>query len=188
MANLARVRCTWSGITLVGAGVSTFYVDEADTGFTAAILALFSSCGFTLPPGTAVTVPASGDLIDVATGELSGTWTDGPGGSVSGSGSGTFSLGVGLRLVWNTSGIRNGRRVKGSTFIVPTVGGIFAADGTISNTTLSALQTGVNTFMTSMGTNLKIYSRPVPGVGGQANTVIGGVVPDAVSWLRTRRT
>ena len=168
--------------------MSTFYVDEAHTGFTADITALFAACGFTLPAGVAITIPNTGDLIDIPTGELSGTWTDGTTGTVTGSGSGVFALGVGIRLQWMTSGIRNGRRVKGSTFLVPTVGGIFATDGTIATTTAGVLQTAVNTYITDMAGNARIYSRPLPGVAGQANTVISGAVPDAVSWLRTRRT
>lgn len=188
MANLVRVRCPWSGSALVGAGVSTFYVEESNTGFVSDIAGLFTQCGFTLPAGVTVSIPNTGDLIDIPTGEISGTWVDGAASSVTGSGSGTFSLGVGIRLVWNTSGIRNGRRVKGSTFLVPTVGGIFATDGTIATTTVNSLQTAVNTYITAMAGFARIYSRAAPGVPGQANAVISGTVPDAVSWLRTRRT
>lgn len=187
MANLARVRVAWGGGAVIGEGVSTFYFDEAHVGFATDLFNFYDAIKSSFPAGVTWTVPASGDLIDVATGALSGTWTDFPGGTVNSTGSGVFSLGVGARAVWGTSGIRNGRRVKGSTFLVPLAGGAYAADGTLAGATLTSLQSGASALLTASGSNMRIYSQPAPGSGGQSNTVVDASVPDKVSWLRSRR-
>jgi len=188
MANLVRVRAGWTGTPLTGDGVSTFYFDEAHTGFVADVVDFFLDVQSRLPIGTLVTVPNTGDLIDVTTGALTGTWTDTAAGPVGGTGAGTYARGVGARVTWATSGIKNGRRVRGSTFLVPLVTAAYDTDGTILAAVLTQMQTAVNDLVTASGANMKIWSQAVNGAGGQANTVVGGSAPDKVSWLRSRRT
>lgn len=173
---------------MTGPGVSTFYFDEAASGFVADVVGLFDALKAYIPAGTTITVDNVGDLIDVDTGELSGQWTDAAAGPVVTSGAGAYSQGVGLRLTWLTSGIRNGRRVRGSTFIVPVIGGAYDATGTPNTTAMTTFSNAASAYMTAIGTTGRIYSRPLPGLVGQASTITSGSVPDAVSWLRTRRT
>ena len=188
MANLARVRTHWSGNTVVGEGISTFYFDEADTGFIARLHTFWAACGGRVPVGTTWTTPASGDLIDVATGELSGTWTDGVVSIVNSSSGNAYAAGVGVRISWPTSGIRNGRRVKGATYVVPITTDCYALDGTIGTAYLGTFQTAAGNLFTSSAGKMRVYSRPFGGAGGQSNTVVNADVPDRVSWLRSRRT
>lgn len=188
MANLARVRTVWSGSPVVGPGVSTFYFTEASSGFVAAVSAFFVSLAARVPSVVTFTTLNTGDLVDIDTGALTGTWTDGTTGTANTSGSGVYAAGVGARVRWSTSGIRNGRRVRGSTFLCPLVGSAFQADGTIDGTVWTSLQSAANTLYGATAPNMRVWSRPVAGAGGQANTVIGADVPDKVSWLRSRRT
>lgn len=188
MANLARVRTSWIGSPVVGPGVSTFYFAEASSGFVAAVSAFFVSIAARVPSGVMFTTLNTGDLVDINTGALTGTWTDGTTGTAATSGSGTYAAGVGARGRWATNGVRNGRRVRGSTFIVPLTSACYQSDGSIDGTVWTSLSSSFGTLYTATAPNMRIWSRPVAGAGGQAHTVIGPDLPDRVSWLRSRRT
>jgi hypothetical protein len=188
MANLMRYACPWTGSPVVGGGVSTFYLAEGHVGGTAAIAAFFVQVGSGIPPGVTVSVPATGDLMDVASGALTGTWTNGTAAAVTSTGTGVYAAGVGFRFVWPTNGIRRGRRVRGSTFLVPLTAANYQSDGSILETTRAGMLAAAVTLASTLGSDFKIWSRPVGGAGGQANEVVGAQVPDKVSWLRSRRT
>jgi len=188
MANLARLLVTWTGTPVTGGGISSFYFDEAHEGFQADVGAFLTSVTGLCPVGLTISVPTSGDLVDVATGALTGTWSEGSGTNILTTSGVSYAAGVGMRCVWKTNGIRNGRRVKGSTFLVPLVTTAYQTDGTIVNATQTAVLTACNTLVTASAGNMRIWSRPVNGVGGQASAVVEAVVPDKVSWLRSRRT
>lgn len=188
MANLVRLRTLWSGPPVVGEGVSTFYLDEGASGFLSDFHTFWAAVGNRVPTGITWTTPNTGDLVDINTGELTGTWTDGSSSSVSSSGAGAYAAGVGARFTWPTSGIRNGRRVRGSTFLVPLVTSCYQADGTIDGAVWTSLSSAAGALYTGTAPALRVWSRPVNGAGGQSNTVIGSALPDKVSWLRSRRT
>jgi len=188
MANIARVRVLWSGGTVVGGGLSTFFWDEADTGFVAKLGTFYGAIVNRLAAGTLITIPNTGDLLDVATGELSGTWSETATYTVASATAGVYAAGTGARVTWATSGIRNGRRVKGSTFLVPLVGTCYAVDGTIDAAVNTGFQTAAQALVTASAGHMRVYSRPKAGSAGQQNTVIGAAAPDFVSGLRSRRT
>lgn len=188
MPNLARVRTTWSGSPVVGTGVTTFYFDEAHSGFVADVAAFFVSLAARVPQVVTFTTLNTGDIIDEATGALVGTWTDGVTSTANSSGSGSFAAGVGVRGRWSTNGIRNGRRVRGSTFVVPLVGSAYQSDGTIDGTVWTGISNSFGALYTAGAGFQYVWSRPVAGAGGEAHLVIGSDVPDKVSWLRSRRT
>lgn len=188
MANLCRVRTIWTGSPVVGPGVSTFYLAEGATGFLADINVFWGNVGNRFPAGITWNTPSSGDLIDVATGNLTGTWTEPGTSSVNSSGTGSFASGVGVRIQWATSGVTNGRRVRGSTFLVPLTTACYQADGTIDGAILGGLLTSAAALSSGLGSDHMIWTRPKGGGGGKANPVIGVTVPDKVSWLRSRRT
>ena len=188
MANLARVRVVWSGTPVVGGGVSTLYFNEAHSGFIADIGGALTTGKASFPAGVTWSIENTGDLIDVETGALSGSWTDGSNFSTSGTAAGSYSSGVGCRVRWATAGISGKRRVRGSTFLVPLAGASYDTDGTIGASTLTSLNTAWGSLFTNSEGNLMIYTRPVAGVGGRAHAATGMTIPDRVSWLRTRRT
>jgi len=188
MANLARVRCVWSGGPVVGPGLSTFYFDEAHEGFASDLSDFFQAIDAYLPIGIIVTVPSDGDLLDVATGDLTGSWAEAASGPGTGAGFGAYPAGVGARVTWSTSGIVAGRRVRGSTFLCPLVNSCYGTDGTLDETVRTALDAAADGLVTASAGGMRIWSRPAPGRPGAASTVTAGDIPDKVSWLRSRRT
>jgi hypothetical protein len=188
MPNLARVRTIWSGTGVVGPGVTTLYFDEAGSGFAANAAQIWTSLASMFPSTITWTTPNTGDLIDIATGQLTGTWLDGTTTTAVGTSVSQYAAGVGARIKWHTGGIRNGRRVVGSTFLVPLDGNKFDAQGTIGAAHLAVMQTTATNVIGSAGNALCIYSKPSAGQPGQSSVVTVASIPDTVSWLRTRRT
>lgn len=188
MANLNKVPVIWSGVPVVGGGVSTFYFNGVHTGFLADLSAFFTSVGAYIAGGVTFSFPSSGDLIDDVTGALTGTWTEPSQPSVASSGIGQFANGVGTRVVWPTSGVTNNRRVKGSTFLVPLTVGVYTGSGHLDDTIRGNIDTAATALFSASAGEMVIWTRPVAGAGGQSSTVIGADVPDQVSWLRSRRT
>lgn len=189
MATLMRLRCTWGGTGITGPGLSTFYQTTAGSvGWADDVLTFFNVASVFYPSGLTLTVPSSGDEIDSATGALTGTWSEpGTGGTDTATGSGPWAAGVGMQVRWRTSGIVGGRRVVGSTFIVPIMAAFYDSAGTISNTDLATVQ-GRADALIAAHPNLVIWSRPTPTRAGTFNEIESATVPDRVSWLRSRRT
>ena len=198
MANLARLRVDLTGSAVVGPSVMTFYQDSAHVGLPAAVLTWLNAIKANLPPSLTLTVPGGGDIITDSTGALSGTWSDGGGGTVTGTGVGGFAIGVGARVVWGTSGIVGGRRVRGTTFLVPLMGGTFDSTGRMQPATVTSLNTPTQAFLTSMGGNLLIWSRPrpartvggvtIPARAGSSHAALDATIKTNPSTLRSRRT
>lgn len=188
MANLARVRTVWAGTPIVGGGVSTFYFAESHSGFIAAVSAFWTALAPRIAPGVQLTTENSGDLIDIETGAITGSYTDGSTSVINSSGTGNFAGGVGCRIRWATNGISNKRRVRGSTFIVPLTASSYDNDGTLTPSCLTVVGGAAGGLFSAAAGDLKIYTRPRAGSGGKANSVVNYTTPDKVSWLRTRRT
>lgn len=188
MANLARVRAAWSGSPVVGGGVSTFYFDEAGEGWVADVRSFFVSVANRIPAAISVQVENTGDLVDVATGALTGVWSEGAVTAVPGTGLNSFAQGVGARVVWATTGIHNRRRVRGSTFLAPLDSNVLTGGGLILGAVTTQFLDAADTLIAAQAGNMKVYSRPVGGVGGAASTVVAASVPSSISWLRSRRT
>lgn len=186
---IQRLRCAWQGTGIEGPGLTTFYA-EADGTLAIQVGAsgFFDAVKGMIPSGTTITIPAGGDVIDEATGQLTGTWGGSSSTTITATGTGTFAAGVGARVVWETSAIRGGRRVRGSTFIVPCTIAAYEANGTITSGTLTLMQNGISAMLAQVPTQMRVWSRPRPGLAGAAVQVERGVAPDKVSWLRSRRT
>jgi hypothetical protein len=192
MADIERIEVTWTG-NVTGDGISVFYAQSGTTTAPAALKAFFTTLAGWMPTGMAWDIPSTGDVIDDATGTLTGVWAHAGGGSVSSSG-GTQNRaqGVGMRVKWYTGGIVHGRRVQGSTFIVPLMTSAYESDGTITSAVTGNASTAANTLISA--TDTVIWSRPFagsptnPARAGSSHTVIAATIPDKVSWLRSRRT
>jgi hypothetical protein len=91
--------------------------------------------------------------------------------------------------VWGTGTFSGGRRIKGSTYIVPVGAGGFSVAGTPNAGMVTNWNTALATFLSTMAGNLVIVTRPTAAhpVGGHA-VVTTGTTPPKVSWLVTRRT
>lgn len=188
MATISRVRVAWQNWP--GApGVSTFF-----TAFSATqaqidgIRAFYNALAALLPSGLTITVPPSGDNIDDATGQIVGSWGVGtPPAVVTGTGAGNYAGNAGACVHWTTNSVLLGRRVKGTTFLVPLVSTAFATDGSIGSATLTTIQTAASGLVTALATNGKVWSRKTPFRQGSSYTITGSSVPDLAISLRSRR-
>lgn len=190
MTSIVRLRVAWSGSATTGPGLSTFYTSTSGSGLPAAVKAFYTAIASLFPPGLTWTIPNSGDLIEDTTGELAGTWSEpSGGGTVLGSTAAAFVRGAGIRVKWPTSGVRHGRRVVGSTFLTSAVIGTFDNTGTLTDANVTTVLTAAQNLRTAAPT-LRILSKPsTPGGNDGTSSLVNDVlVPDQVTWLRSRRT
>jgi hypothetical protein len=71
--------------------------------------------------------------------------------------------GVGIRIGWQTSGIRFGKHVRGGTYVVPSGGNCFGADGKVDSDAIGALSSGASGLLgacATAGLDFVIWSRP----------------------------
>jgi hypothetical protein len=186
MANLNKIPVVWSGGPGMP-GVSIFYSDSVSGPPLGALGAFFTAIKASFPTGLSWTIPGSGDVLDSSTGVLNGSWSAAGGSTVAASGAATSYAGAaGAFVRWQTSGIVNGRRVKGRTFLVPLISSVYAS-GVIQTGTVSAFQSAANTFVASAGADMRIWHRPTAGAGGIAYPITAAVVPNLATVLRSRR-
>lgn len=198
MPTLARVRVTLSGTTVIGGGVATFFSSNSDpSAFNTALRAFFLTVGAFQPIGTVYGFEGGGDTIDETTGVINGSWSMTAPAAVNVGVNAAYAGGVGTRVVWATSGITNGRRVKGSTYIVPLLTSQYDVNGAIADASLGTMVTAANTLRAADSGSMRVYTRPLySGTGpgrtrvrdGKSQSVLAATVPDKVSWLRSRRT
>ena len=189
MASVWRYRVEWSGSAVVGPGVSTFHWGvQPDVEDLGDLHTFFNSIKGFLPSNTTLTFQAVVEVLDVDTGTLQSTLVIPHSlAPIQGGGVGGFAAGVGVRVVWYTGGVFHGRKVRGSTFIVPITSAFYDDRGQISPANVGTLQTAAGTLVSNSA--LAIYSRPRKGqVGGSVSNVIAASAPQSVSWLRSRRT
>lgn len=188
MATLAKIPVIWDGLPGLP-GLSMFY--STPTGVVTTVVALkafFTSIQVYFPPSLTWGFPTGGDEFDDADGELVGGWTGGAGGQVVGTGGSTiYASGCGARVRWNTTTIVDGRRVNGSTFLVPLINTAYDTNGTINNTAVAAILTAANTLVTA-GDTVVWHRNDKGAANGSSHAVLAATVPDKVSTLRSRRT
>lgn len=188
MVDLARVRVSWQGWP-GSPGVSTFYLTDSPTQLHIdAIRAFFNSIAGSLPTGLTVTVPASGDVIDDASGLIVDSWAVvTPPTVVTGTGTGNYAGNAGAVVHWLTSTVLNRRRIRGRTFLVPLVATAYDTAGSLSTTMISTLSAAATTMTSALGTNFRVWHRPANGGAGASAVVTGFRVPDLAVSLRSRR-
>lgn len=205
MPIIGIVRSEWSG-TSGGPGLSQHAVmgaaggDWNPTGAQTAVNAVrtfWNALVANLPDEIRIQVSPVVDTYDRETGELFSSHTAGSvPGVVAGTATTGYAGGAGVKVTWNTSQIRNGRRVRGSTFIVPISGGIWTANGTIGTTAATQFNNAATTLISQLaagGTPLAVWSRPhdatetKPARAGFATEVVSGTVGMKSAILRGRR-
>jgi hypothetical protein len=181
---------TWDGTGVVGGGLSTFYTVGSAGAMTSALKTLFEVLKSQIPPSVSINIPAGGETINSTDGVLMGAWTATPVTVVVGTGNGPFAGGVGGRIVWQTAGITRGRRVRGSTYLVPLHHAAYDTNGSMSDAIMAGFPTPISAFVTALSPDFVIWSRPsaAGATDGAAHPVLSGAIDDATSWLRTRRT
>ena len=174
---------------MTGPGLTTFY----GTGFTSADMSAsvndyFQAVKSLVPAGVTWITPMGGDVLDETTGALTGTWGSGGSFQTSSGPGAEYAAGVGVRHTLQTGTVVNGRRVRGSFFLVPLLASHFDSDGSIKNTALTTIDAAAQALYTALNTEWVVWSRPTDTRAGLAAEVTGVTTPDRVSWLRSRRT
>lgn len=130
-------------------------------------------------------VASSGDMLGIYTGAAQSAQT---GTAAAGAG---WAAAAGAVITWSTAGVRNSRRVRGRTFLVPLSNEVWDVDGTLKSVPSTGL-TNAATALRTAGTNvtLCVYARPTgPGAtDGTTFDVTGSRVPDMSAILRSRRS
>ena len=184
---LNRVKVQWTGWP--GApGVSTFYVSTTITDL-APLRTFFAALSASyLPSGLTLAFPSTGDVIDEATGLITGAWSGPAAADVVGGAAGSYPGNAGAVVSWRTTLLVAGRRVRGRTFLVPLANAAYQSDGSLSTAFLTTANGAAATLISTWAGGLKVWSRPRPTIAGAQATVLTGTVPDLAVSLRTRRT
>lgn len=200
--SVGLVRTAWAG-TSGGPGVTQLAITEGNGAFWTEVQAqnavnhvrtFWDSIKANLPSAIALTVSPVVDLYNEVDGELvaSEQAPTAPT-TVLGTSSATFSMASGMKMQLNTLTIRNGRRVRGSVFIVPGAQTIYATNGSVASAVRATVNTAGNTLVSNLaasGLTLVVWSRPrtVPTTRvGAISTVTGIEVSEKVAVLRGRR-
>jgi hypothetical protein len=202
MVNIDRIRVPWVG-GIGGAGLSTFYFLDGVAALPA-VKTFFDTVANIVPSGISWSFPGTGDTIDSDNGKIVGTWVGTGQALVQSTVAGPFAAPAGLLVTWITSGLVNGHRVKGRTFIVPASNSSYDASGTVNDAILATLQGQAGVLLSSTVGNMQVWSRPHAATPqwtdvqgrthpataariGQAVTVVDAVVKDKAVVLRSRR-
>lgn len=170
-------------------GVATHYFDTSVTDVSP-IRVFWDTVKATFPTSMQIQVANSGDTIDAATGAIVGAWSGPAQAVVAGSGgAGSWMSTAGIAVEWICPDPINGRRPLGKTYLVPMMSALADSSGTIVNTTVTSYQAAGLALVQSLGGGgtLKVWHRPVNGVGGAAAAVSNCRVPDKQVILRSRR-
>lgn len=190
---ITRITAVWTGFR--GApGYSNFYFggEPADASAAeecaTAVRTFFTNISAALPESIRIGVQGTAEIIDEANGQITGQVDfDAPNGAAGGGGA-DYSAASGAVVNWNTAGYRNGRRIRGRTFLVPLSSISYDGQGDLDNTALTTLRNAAGVL--AGGTTAMpfvVWSRPVGGAGGSAEPVTGATVPDLGAILRSRR-
>lgn len=199
-----RVRTVLSGWG--GApGLSTYYfqpeegsADEpaAVADISSRVHAFWASLNTIMPAAWRAHVSPEVDLLNLDSGAMESTVTTADLGLIAG----TSGAGFGPQLAMicgtlNTSGIIDGRRVRGRTFIGPLYS-LSQPDGTPFDTDVSAVRDGLTTMLGGTSTHppAVVWSRPrgvslshPTGLGGSGHVINSVSVSDKYAYLTSRR-
>jgi hypothetical protein len=200
MAQMAKVTINWSGLP-GGPGYTNLYftdisgptsvdqtlVDSAVSKTDAWLSAFRPSIPNSISTGVSATVEA----VDETTGALVGFFTGTPAAAAVGTGGTTYSAPSGAVISWYTSTVRNGRRIRGRTFMVPLATAAYESDGSLLGTRITTWNAATATLIaTGAVAELGVWSRPsTPGASdGDWALVTSFRIPDMAAILTSRRS
>lgn len=194
MALMWRVTVRWSGGT-IGAGFTNLFFTEgvgtaqqASDATRAFMHDAFGGSGASLPSAVTMTFPSSLDVMESDNGLLLFSVPVTPGASFTGLGAGVYAAPAGASVTWVTSGVVNGHRVAGRTFLVPMASTAFQNDGTLSGTTITEINAAAAALIAAPP-EFAIWHRPesFAAGGGSTHPVLAFKLADKVSVLTSRR-
>jgi hypothetical protein len=101
-----------------------------------------------------------------------------------------YAAALGAVVSWRTGLVRNGRRIRGRTFLVPLSSLAFDNTGTLIPAALTTFNAAAVTLRDQTGiADIGVYARPsAPGAAdGEWALITGHSIPDMGSILRSRR-
>jgi len=194
--SIMRIRATIAG-TQGLPGLSTWYyngttstpsnADAADA--VARVRAFFDGIKGLLPTANTVQVSGSVDLLDPATGALTGSQSVTAPSIVTGTGGGPLPPANAILLTGQTAVIIAGRRLRGRSFISPVASGT-QTSGLVSSAAIATTITSANTSLTGVTSSVPVvWHRPQPPgpSGGSVSPVTTYSVGSTYAVLRSRR-
>lgn len=201
MATILRVKLRWTGLP-GGNGYSMFHMRDfsageptvADANSAIGRIDMFASAikGL-LPPVVTLEVESECEVLEETTGQMQTVLGGTSLGSMVGTASSVagYSAPAGAVISWSTPGVRNGRRVRGRTFLVPLSNEVWDTDGSLKSGALATINGAATTLRGASGTpDIGVWARPSgPGAtDGIWYAVTGHRVPDMAAVLRSRRS
>lgn len=198
MASIARVTINWTGLAggpgytnlhfapAAGSVVTQGVVDAAVAKTDVFLNAWMAS----LPTSVTVGVDPTVEIIDSTNGDLTDFKVGTPEVAAAGGDAGNYAAGAGACLNWYTAGIRNARRVRGRSFIVPLAATAWQTDGTLATAKLVTWRAAAAALIANVdAAKLCIWGRPTgpDATDGVAYDVINYTLPDKSAILRSRR-
>lgn len=199
---VALVRTEWSG-TSGGPGVTQMAVygdvggawgASSSQAAVNAVRQFWDSLKALLPDELKLQVSPVIDDYDTVSGDLVGSYVAATAPvQVVGTSAQSYVGGAGAKITWNTGQIRNGKRVKGSTFIVPIASTVFGPTGTVSAGSILTINTAAAAMLSQLaagGSTMAVWSRPGPPSkprAGFSTQVISGTCNVKSAILRGRR-
>jgi hypothetical protein len=202
MPEMIRVKVNWTGF-VGGPGYTNLHFEPTvDAPITQAIVdaavaktqTFITSLRMCLPTTVTIGIDPAVVEIDEVTGNLETYWTAAVAATQVGADPTVYSAASGAVINWYTNEVRNGRRVRGRTFLVPLGGGQYDAQGTIAAAKITDFQNMANALSNdATAARLVVWKRPTedPDLGtlpdGGAYNVTSYSVPDMAAILRSRR-
>jgi hypothetical protein len=199
MTQVLKVTTNWTNF--VGApGYTNMYVRDFSVGdvdqamlngFVTKLDAFWDALVAYIPNNINVLIDPAVEAINVETGALEEFFTATPDAARSGTATGNYAGGSGAVINWYTDAVRNGRRLKGRSFLVPLAASAMDATGSLSTTCHTALQTASATLIDGTGAgDLGVWGRPTaPGAtDGVWAVATARTVPDMAAVMRSRRS
>lgn len=189
-----RVVAEWTGFT--GApGYSVLHFSGIGGGGSDAVQpavdaarSFFQGLTTDLPNTVRIRIQPNVDILDENNGDLVGYATATAPEQVAGLQPGPFAGVAGACITWTTGDVRNGRRVRGRTFLVPLSAQAYEGDGTLNSATITRLNAAA-TALRNTTPVLQVFARPsAKGASdGFGATVTGHRLSDKAAILRSRR-
>jgi hypothetical protein len=211
MTVIARVKLEWTGFN-GGPGYSIFHMrdfglqdvgdwtNEHAAAAATKIEAWADGVRSIVAPPVRLKVSSDVEIINEQTGQLETVVSAGVRNQMQNPapGVGGYSGASGAVVTWRTNGVRNGRRIRGRTFIVPCYAAAFQEDGTLSPAARLQLEASSANLISAEGTpDMGVYARPTRtrNPDGSFTTNADGVwyfatsvsVPDLAAVMRSRR-
>jgi len=198
MAEIARIKVNWTGIPS-GPGYTNLYFRDFETaGIDQAIIdgavaktdIWLDEFATSINNSISYVIDPTVDILEDTTGALLEFMTATPDTTRVGTQTANYAAGVGLCVNWRTNGVRNSRRVRGRTFVVPLGINSYATDGTLDATKLAAFR-AASAVLVSGATagDLGVWARPTaPGASdGVWYVATASSINDKVAYLSSRR-